>query len=91
MQRALIQFTVPKNYELVKKALITAHREDLIGNGKDCLIPANPPRNKDSKTKYQGKNKGGFNPNPSSNRNNDTSSKRKSNHSKSSRGKNKRR
>ena len=91
MQRALIQFAVPKNYELVKKALITAHREDLIGNGKDCLIPANPHRNKDSKTKYPGKNKGGFNPNPSSNRNNDTSSKRKSNHSKSSRGKNKRR
>ncbi|MBD7910327.1 YgiQ family radical SAM protein [Clostridium cibarium] len=44
MQRALIQFAVPKNYEIVKKALIMAGREDLIGNGKDCLIPATPPK-----------------------------------------------
>ena len=44
MQRALIQFAVPKNYEIVKKALIKAGRTDLIGNGKDCLIPATPPR-----------------------------------------------
>ena len=43
MQRALIQFSVPKNYDLVKKALIKAHREDLIGNSKDCLIPYNKP------------------------------------------------
>lgn len=39
MQRALIQFSVPKNYQLVKKALIKAGREDLIGSGKKCLIP----------------------------------------------------
>ena len=39
MQRALIQFSVPKNYQLVKKALISAGREDLIGSGKKCLIP----------------------------------------------------
>lgn len=48
MQRALIQFAVPKNYEIVKKALIKAGRTDLIGNGKECLIPANPPRHSNS-------------------------------------------
>lgn len=51
MQRALIQFAVPKNYQKVKKALIKAHREDLIGNGKDCLIGFAP-----KKPGYQGKN-----------------------------------
>ena len=38
MQRALIQYRNPKNYDLVKEALIKAHREDLIGNGPKCLI-----------------------------------------------------
>lgn len=38
MQRALIQYKKPQNYELVKEALITAGREDLIGFDKDCLI-----------------------------------------------------
>lgn len=51
MQRALIQFRVPKNYNLVKKALIKAGREDLIGFGSKCLIPPNPPRNKDTNSK----------------------------------------
>ena len=32
------------NYDLVKKALIIAHREDLIGNGPKCLIPSVKPR-----------------------------------------------
>lgn len=44
MQRALLQFAVPENYRLVKEALIEAGREDLIGPGKKCLIPAVPPR-----------------------------------------------
>ena len=39
MQRALMQFTYPKNYDLVYKALKKAGREDLIGNGPKCLIP----------------------------------------------------
>ncbi|SFP93555.1 uncharacterized radical SAM protein YgiQ [Lachnospiraceae bacterium XBB1006] len=39
MQRALIQYKDPKNYELVKEALYKAHREDLIGFSKECLIP----------------------------------------------------
>lgn len=38
MQRALIQYRNPKNYELVKEALLKAHREDLIGFEKHCLI-----------------------------------------------------
>ncbi|WP_160687392.1 YgiQ family radical SAM protein [Clostridium sp. C2-6-12] len=52
MQRALIQFAVPKNHQKVKKALVKAHREDLIGNGKDCLIGFTP-----GKLGYQGKHK----------------------------------
>lgn len=39
MQRALIQYRDPKNYELVKEALLKEHREDLIGFGGKCLIP----------------------------------------------------
>ncbi len=38
MQRALIQYRNPKNYELVEEALIKAGREDLIGYDKKCLI-----------------------------------------------------
>lgn len=38
MQRALIQYRNPENYELVKEALIREHREDLIGFDKKCLI-----------------------------------------------------
>ncbi|MGM9601387.1 MAG: DUF3362 domain-containing protein, partial [Faecousia sp.] len=39
-----IQYRNPKNYYLVKEALIKAHREDLIGSGPKCLIRAVPPR-----------------------------------------------
>ncbi|MBQ9140292.1 MAG: DUF3362 domain-containing protein, partial [Lachnospiraceae bacterium] len=38
MQRALIQYRNPKNYDLVYEALVTAGREDLIGYDKKCLI-----------------------------------------------------
>lgn len=38
MQRALIQFRNPKNYQLIKKALTLAGRTDLIGFDKKCLI-----------------------------------------------------
>ena len=44
MQRALIQYRDPKNYYLVREALLKAHREDLIGSGPKCLIRAVPPR-----------------------------------------------
>lgn len=39
MQRALVQYRDPKNYDLVREALIKAGREDLIGFDKKCLIP----------------------------------------------------
>ncbi len=38
MQRALIQYRNPENYELVKEALLREHREDLIGFDPHCLI-----------------------------------------------------
>lgn len=51
MQRALIQFKDPKNYELVKEALIKAGRRDLIGFGRECLIPPRKIIGKKSKGK----------------------------------------
>ncbi|HTY90077.1 MAG TPA: YgiQ family radical SAM protein [Methanocella sp.] len=43
MQRALLQYKDPDNYDLVKKALLKAGRKDLIGYGPKCLItPARP-------------------------------------------------
>ena len=38
MQRALIQYRNPENYDLVMEALHVAHRTDLIGFGEKCLI-----------------------------------------------------
>ena len=38
MQRALIQYRNPKNYELVVEALTKAGRTDLIGFDKKCLV-----------------------------------------------------
>jgi radical SAM superfamily enzyme YgiQ (UPF0313 family) len=38
MQRALIQYKNPKNYDLVYEALMKAGRQDLIGFDKKCLI-----------------------------------------------------
>lgn len=62
MQRALIQYRNPKNYELVVEALQKAGRTDLIGFDKNCLIR---PRNNDRYGQYnqrgqngQGKAKG---------------------------------
>ncbi len=48
MQRALMQYWLPKNQAIVRKALHLAHREDLIGFGKQCLVrPGNAePREK---------------------------------------------
>lgn len=39
LQRALIQYSNPDNYDLVKEALIQNDRKDLIGFDKKCLIP----------------------------------------------------
>ena len=50
MQRALIQYRNPKNYELVYEALTKAGRSDLIGYDKKCLIR---PKKGDFRTKLQ--------------------------------------
>ena len=39
MQRALLQWNKRENHELVRKALEKCGRVDLIGFGKDCLVP----------------------------------------------------
>ena len=53
MQRALIQYRNPKNYELVYEALTKAGRTDLIGFDSKCLIK---PRNIGKyKSNYSGK------------------------------------
>ena len=62
LQRALLQYGKPENAPLVREALIAAHREDLIGTGKDCLV--RPENN----FKPQGKNQG-RNQNQKNNRN----------------------
>ena len=46
MQRALIQYRNPKNYDLVREALHRAGRTDLIGYGKECLIRPRKPEEK---------------------------------------------
>lgn len=43
-QRALMQFFKPENWFLVREALREAGRDDLVGSGRQCLIPADPPR-----------------------------------------------
>ena len=59
LQRALLQYNRPQNYDLVKEALEKCGRTDLIGYGKDCLIKprnAKPEKKSDGK-KPQGKGK----------------------------------
>ena len=38
LQRALLQYSKPENANLVREALVLAGREDLIGNGGECLV-----------------------------------------------------
>ncbi|MCI9147063.1 MAG: YgiQ family radical SAM protein [Hungatella sp.] len=52
MQRALIQYRNPKNYELVAEALKAAGRTDLIGYDRKCLI-----RPRDGKKGYGEENR----------------------------------
>lgn len=55
MQRALIQYKKPENYDLVKEALLKAGRSDLIGFDKKCLIPPRKIAPKPAKTKQKRK------------------------------------
>jgi uncharacterized radical SAM protein YgiQ len=50
MQKALMMYRKPENYQLVKEALILTGRTDLIGFDKKCLIP---PRKMSQSTKYE--------------------------------------
>ncbi len=43
-QRALLQYFLPENDATVREALRVAGREDLIGTGRDALVPTFPPR-----------------------------------------------
>lgn len=56
MQRALLQYFVSKNKQLVFDALKAAGRLDLVGSGNDCLIT--PPPGYKPVQKTQGKGKG---------------------------------
>jgi len=53
MQRALIQYREPKNYDLVHEALVKAHRTDLIGFDKKCLIKPRNTKDFNSKKKSE--------------------------------------
>ncbi len=44
VQRALMQYFKPENWFAVRKALVDAGRQDLIGSGPQCLIPNDPPK-----------------------------------------------
>ncbi|MGV1060444.1 YgiQ family radical SAM protein [Clostridium perfringens] len=84
MQRALLQFKNPKNYNIVYDALVKAGREDLIGNGPKCLI-----RDKNSFGKGNNhsnhKSSGRKNKNENSGRR-ESEDKKRSSHSKKQRG-----
>lgn len=54
LQRALLQYYDKKNYKLCEEALRRAHRTDLIGLGKNCLI--NGSQAKYNNYKQSGKN-----------------------------------
>lgn len=53
MQRALLQFQDKRNWPLVRKALLLANREDLIGFCSQCLVP--PEKKFNSKVGKKGK------------------------------------
>lgn len=58
MQKALMMYRKPENYDLVKEALIKAGRQDLIGFDKKCLIA---PRKMDRKGEHRGQRSYGKN------------------------------
>ncbi|MBR4944676.1 MAG: YgiQ family radical SAM protein [Peptococcaceae bacterium] len=60
MQRALMQYRNPKNYDLVYEALIKANRQDLIGFGPNCLIRPTKPKESADRKKPSGLKQGGM-------------------------------
>ncbi|EGT3601324.1 YgiQ family radical SAM protein [Clostridium perfringens] len=84
MQRALLQFKNPKNYNIVYDALVKAGREDLIGNGPKCLI-----RDKNSWGKgnnHSNHKSGGRKSRNENNGRRESEDKKRSSHSKKQRG-----
>ena len=53
MQRALIQYRKPQNYDLVLEALRKTNRMDLFGHDKKCLIRPRRNRNKNNDDKRE--------------------------------------
>jgi uncharacterized radical SAM protein YgiQ len=84
MQRALLQFSNPKNYNIVYDALMKAGREDLIGNGPKCLIKSKEQRYKEAHGLVRPKSKN----NKPNDRNKKKSSSSRNSQNKSSRGRN---
>ncbi|MDZ5253229.1 YgiQ family radical SAM protein [Clostridium sp. LIBA-8841] len=86
MQRALLQFKNPKNYNIVYDALVKAGREDLIGNGPKCLIK---DKNSVGNRSHHGhKNGGRKNSKDNNGRLGVSEDKKRSSHSKKQRGSN---
>jgi uncharacterized radical SAM protein YgiQ len=100
MQRALIQYKKPQNYELVKEALLLAGREDLIGFDRDCLIRPRQertyngskhtqneqPKKDGSDSNHKSGSKSSSNSSTNNNTNNSTKNSSKSNSKNSSNG-----
>lgn len=62
IQRALIQYRNPQNYELVYEALVKSGRTDLIGFDKKCLIKPRKNYGKSSYNKSNGTEHSGVKP-----------------------------
>jgi hypothetical protein len=77
MQRALIQYRDPKNYDLVKEALLRCGREDLIGFGRQYLIPPRKMRAQEEKSRAGGGRTAGKNEGTASGNRRDTEAKKK--------------
>ena len=77
MQRALIQYKRPENYELVKEALLKCGRGDLIGFDKKCLIPPRKIKEKQNSSNKQRTRKPSTN---KSTRKSSTNNRRRKNH-----------
>lgn len=59
MQRALMQYNMPQNYNMVVKALEKAGRLDLIGRGDHCLVGERLQNRGEKEFKRRGGNEGG--------------------------------
>ncbi len=57
MQRALIQYRLPQNYDLVYRALKKAGRDDLIGFHEKALLRPRSTRNPNFNSEFKGKGK----------------------------------